>query len=145
MIRLLPAEALEILAAAGQELPNTWIGLLGLIIFTVPSGIGAAAGLGAVFVSWRTRKKVGDVQTTVNATSGNVNQIQTQVTNGGSNLAATVGDLRSTLARIESRQQDIYTNHLGPMSRNIATLHEGVQAVREDVALLERKVEERTR
>jgi hypothetical protein len=87
MNQLLLTLTLKPLAELGQTLPSNWYGLAGLVlIMGIPALVTVAMGR-------LTQKKVGGVQSTAVA-------VEEQVTNSGSNLAKTVGQIAETVGEI---------------------------------------------
>jgi hypothetical protein len=143
-------QLLPVAESIGHQLPSNWYGLVGLFVIVVsPIAYG-------VWKTLRTGVKLSEVQTSVNTANESLNSakqtldgVSGQVTNGGTNLAITVGDIKRQVYEmgrqvgiVVESQRKLHDEHV-ITNRNIATLGEGMQDVREDVAALERKIEER--
>jgi hypothetical protein len=61
-----------------NQLPTTWLGILGLLIVTVPATL---AGISAMITARRNRKKLSTVQSSIKTTQTGIDNINEQVTN----------------------------------------------------------------
>lgn len=118
-----------------DHLPTTLIELAGLATF-----------LG--YNLWSNRR----THKTVGGAAKDVDDIKKQVTNGGTNLAETVGDVKRGLGEmnrmlgiVTENQRTIHDEHLGALNRNVAVLNEGMQEVRKGLVALEERFDERER
>lgn len=84
-----------------RELPRDWIGLLAVALVSLPGSVAAVASVVQAVQGRRTGRKVDSqlekvdgLQQDINHANQTLTNVKGQVTNGGSNLAATVGDMR---------------------------------------------------
>lgn len=147
LLLLLPfaQQLIPVAEQLSHELPTNWIGLLAMALLSLP-GMVAAVASGSTFAQGRrTGRKVDGHIEKVDGLQAGVNSIDAQVTNGGTNLAATVGEIKRMLDVVVENQRTIHDGHIVPLSKNFATLNQGVQDLRGEITALERRFEEQGR
>jgi septation ring formation regulator EzrA len=119
--------------------PSDWYGVAGILIVQFFIFMQSRRNFATAKEAHTAAKEVG---TEVTEIKDHVQTVQAQVTNGGTNLAETVNEVKKMLAIIAENQRTLHDEHLGAINRNIAVLNEGVLDLRSEMSALERRLDQ---
>jgi hypothetical protein len=111
-----------------NQLPTTWLGVLGILIITIPPSLIAA---GAMFQSRRNRTKLGEVKDDVGVVQESVNTVNAQVTNGHTtNMRDDITQALRLMGIVKDGVEKLQDNDIRFIRGDISRLSEDVQVLR---------------
>jgi hypothetical protein len=114
-----------------SELPTTWLGVLAVLIVTVPSTL---VGASAMITARRNRKKLSTVQHSINTTQTGIDNINEQVTNNhNTNLRDDLTEILRMTGITKDAVEKLQDNDIRLIRNDISRISGDIQVLRHEL------------